>query len=79
MSQFPVYILYTICPGNCEQIMNIFLWRIEAVPIRLLRSPGIETADKTGKLPHPVGAMQTFVPRYGIAPHAFPFEGRCQP
>ena len=40
--------------------MALFQWRIKAVPIRLLRQPGIGTAGKTARLPLPASAVRFF-------------------
>ena len=53
---------------------GIFWWRIEAVPIRLLRQPGIEVSDKTEKLPLPNSAVR-ILRRSPLAPLR---KGSCQ-
>ena len=54
-------------PTPSPQGEGIFWWRFEAVPIRLLRLPGVGSADETVKLPLPVGAE-----RIRAAPHWLP-------
>ena len=41
---------------------TFFQWRIQIVPMRLLRLPGVEVTDETGKLPPYISAALNSAP-----------------
>ena len=58
---FELHLIRRLAPTPSPQGEGIFWWRTDTVLIQELREPGIESADKTTKLPLYNTAVQIFL------------------